>query len=288
MSLQKSKSAKAATVENSSNLIELGLSQQLNLIGTSADLFQVLKAQGLNQELSKTIEKGVKEYLDTQLSMDRLVADALTPLVRFESQLPLARKAVALIGPKGAGKTLTIAKLAARMQMAYEIKIGLISLAGQDSDNCALSTYASLLKIPCRTLDSNKSAVNELGSALKAFQDFDLILVDTMGCDAEDIDRLVWLKNLFGLFEEIEPMLVLPAPSMLSELENCAKAFERLSYERVVISKLDETGFVGPVINTVVQFGKSVSFLCLGERVPDDVEPGSARRLASLLSRTLH
>ncbi|MFM1847434.1 MAG: hypothetical protein RL417_908, partial [Pseudomonadota bacterium] len=47
----------------------------------------------------------------------------------------------------------------------------------------------------------------------------------------------------------------------------------------------DESGYIGPVVNTLIGLEKPVAFFTTGQRVPEDIEPASARRLAWMLRR---
>lgn len=271
------------------NLFDLSLNQGVSLPQDISNVKQILEAQGLNQEIARTLNRSITEFLDRDQSLDRLVANALEPIVSFDARMPLHRKAVALVGEPGSGKTTAIAKLASRLQAALEMRIGLIAVEGfGQASSRQLPTYAALLNIPCKVLDPNRSVIQEMSKAFRAFRDYDLVLIDTFDCPASDARRLEWLRQALGDFEEIEPILVLPAPATDKELTRAARSFERLGYERLIVSKLDQSGLIGPLVNTAVQFGKALAFLSTGARIPEDIEPATSRRLAWMLSRSLH
>ena len=83
-------------------------------------------------------------------------------------------------------------------------------------------------------------------------------------------------------------MLVLAAPSNDYDLSAAAAAFSKVRVDRVILSKLDESGFIGPVLNTVIALKRPLAFLTTGQHVPEDIEPASARRLGWMLTRKMH
>ncbi len=95
---------------------------------------------------------------------------------------PPAARVTALVGPTGAGKTTTIAKLAAARRRAGEERVGLVMAdtyrigAGEQ-----LGTYARLLGLPMRIARDG----GELRDALREFADCDRVYVDTTGLSAD-------------------------------------------------------------------------------------------------------
>lgn len=227
------------------------------------------------------------------------IATAFRSSLSFDSALAPRRqgdpRVVALVGPTGVGKTTTLAKLAAQLRLAFDIKIGFISA---DSFRVGaahqLQTYATLLNVPCRTIcppgtqRTGAGMVERIDEALSEFRGLDLVLVDTAGVSARDRERLTLLQESLGSDEFIERMLVLQAPSNERDLMHCAEAFAPLQYSRLIVTKLDETRFAGPVLNLAHKLRLPLAFLCSGQRVPEDIEPASAKRLAWMATNGIH
>ena len=98
-----------------------------------ANLWRRLQRMGLPAELSKPLLERVAAVGDTRQAWRMLLAH-LSRAVQTPEQDPLdAGGVLALVGPAGAGKTTTLAKMAAR----YVLKYGAQSLALVSMDNCS-------------------------------------------------------------------------------------------------------------------------------------------------------
>ena len=55
--------------------------------------------------------------------------------------------------------------------------------------------------------------------------------------------------------------------------------------DRVIFTKVDETGTHGIILNILHRRKVALSYITNGQSVPDDIEPASVERLAELLLR---
>ena len=226
-----------------------------------------------------------------ELSGEDLLTEGLSQAFPFDCGLADGPRVLAFVGTTGVGKTTTIAKLAAKMRAGFNVKIGLISAdryrvgAGHH-----LQSYAQMMNVKCITLSGKKIEDEALAlrRALQEFRDMDLVFVDTAGCSPRELNRINALEESLNGIEGMEKILLLPAPSNECDLRMARRAFERLEPSRLILTKLDETGFIGPVLNIAHESGLPLAFFTAGQRVPEDIEPASARRLAWMLSRTMH
>ena len=261
-----------------------------NLINqTHTKLMQISQSQGLHINTAQQLFKNCLSLTNQKIDFREKLTYALDNILPIENRLPHKTKFVAMLGATGVGKTTTIAKLAARIKMAFDLRIALISAdyyrigAGYQ-----LQTYANLMKLPYRALDKRKDLNQELDKSLEYFSAYDLVLIDAAGFSPYRDSRLSELRDLFSSRPEIERMLVLPAPGNEYDLIQSIERFSSVGFERLVISKLDESGFIGPVLNALRTAGKPLAFFTTGQRVPEDIEPASHRRLAQILTRTMH
>ena len=254
-------------------------------------LKEILVRQGIDQRFAQEIVRGAEVDGRNALSADRYIANGLSKVMGFTSLLPENSRVVAMVGATGVGKTTTIAKLAARIRETFDLKIALISADSyRVGAGYHLQTYASLMNLPFRMVDgaSATSVATQLRRAVDSFRDYDLVLIDTAGCGPREKGRIEDLASDLSLIPESEKILVLPAPGNEMDLHAAATSFGEVGCNRIVLSKLDESGFLGPVMNTVLRLDLPVAFATTGQRVPEDIEPASARRLAWMLTRIMH
>ncbi len=92
---------------------------------------------------------------------------------------------IAVVGPTGAGKTTTIAKLAARWSMQHGSQdLALVSTdAYRVGAREQLMTYARILGAPMHAANSGK----ELARVLERLKSKKLILIDTAGMGPRDV-----------------------------------------------------------------------------------------------------
>jgi len=68
-----------------------------------------------------------------------------------------------------------------------------------------------------------------------------------------------------------------------ADLSRVVNSFEAFQPQRLIFTRLDETGSFGPILNESVRTGKPLSFFTAGQRIPEDLEAASRGRLADLI-----
>jgi flagellar biosynthesis protein FlhF len=160
------------------------------------------------------------------------------PLYALDAGRPLA-----LVGPPGAGKTVTVAKLATRATLKGQ-KVNLVTLditrAGAVQQ---LSTLAQVLGLETATADS----ADRLSVILGGFDPRTLTLIDTPGISPFDKGALDRLAGSIGA-ANAETVLVLPAGGDPREAAETALAFAALRPSRLIATRLDCTRRFGGLI----------------------------------------
>ena len=227
-------------------------------------------------------EQGGEENMaddKARLYMRRVISDFIpvAPPIQLD---PAKAQVAALVGPAGAGKTSTIAKLAAFAKQNLQQKVALITLdvfrAGAADQ---LQQHASDLQVPIHVCITSE----DLRSALKFYQDKALVLIDTPGLRQQDAARMEKLVSLLDDVQLAETHLVLPATSKPRDLADIAQRFERLRPTRLLFTRLDETCTHGPILSTLVRVKKPLSYLGTGQEIPQDLELATSRRVADLI-----
>jgi flagellar biosynthesis protein FlhF len=190
-------------------------------------------------------------------------------------------KVFIVVGPTGAGKTTTIAKLAAIFGVggsgSASPKVRIVTI---DNYRIAalrqIETYAEIMRIPVSCVES----AGEFKSFLAMAEGTGLILVDTIGRSPRDLAKLAEMKDVLdaaGARSEIH--LAVSATTKASDVEEILKTFEPFKYKAVILTKLDETLRVGNIISVLAASRKPISYIADGQSVPQDIEQASVLRL---------
>ena len=188
----------------------------------------------------------------------------------------------ALVGPTGAGKTTTVAKLAARAVVAHGTsKVGLIT-----ADNYRIGAheqlriYGRILNVPVQGV---KDAA-ELEGALADFADRRLVIIDTMGLGQRDSRVREQTEFLCGGGRRVERLLLLNAAAQGATLDDVTRAYGGPGLAGCILSKLDEAQMLGGALDVIARRGLKLHFVTNGQRVPEDLH---APNPAYLVDRAL-
>lgn len=183
----------------------------------------------------------------------------------------------ALVGSTGAGKTTTVAKLAAAWAQRHGPQsVGLISIDGyRIGAREQLAAFARMLDVPMRVARHP----DELKAALAAFRDRRLVLVDTAGVGQRDLRLREQAALVASQAGALQPLLVLPANADLASLDDTVRAHAPLRPAACIVTKIDETASLGPVLSAAMRASLPITRLCDGPRVPDDLHVAGPKRV---------
>jgi flagellar biosynthesis protein FlhF len=196
------------------------------------------------------------------------------------ASLPTGReRPVMFVGPPGAGKTLTCAKLAARLVMRGA-QPAVVTADGQRAGATAqLGAFTGVLGLTLAVAPTPAT----LGKALARRARAEAVLVDTAGCDPFDPPQAMALRALATL-AEAELVLVLPAGLDAAEAADLARAFAALGARHMVATRLDSARRLGAVLAAAEAGPLLLTEGGIGPDVADGLEPLSPARLAARLS----
>ena len=236
----------------------------------------LLRAAGIEGDFAKTVAKGkgripgspgeLRHYLRKRLATQFTAVSGL-----LETSGP---RLLACVGPTGAGKTTTLAKLAARAKLDLGVSVGVISL---DTHRVGASEqwkrYARLLGIPFHVATDRVSF-----ERAAAEMDCELLLVDTPGRSPSD-GKDSWLLPAClerVVDREVAVLAVLPAWLSARDAARVLDTYNAPAPVAVVLTKVDEASSVGGALQASALHTLPIAYLCRGPRVPDDIEDASA------------
>jgi flagellar biosynthesis protein FlhF len=217
----------------------------------------------------------------------RLDNPSLIPLALLVKHLPVLDQPAggslvsggitAVVGPTGAGKTTTIAKLAARWCMHHGSQdLALVSTDGyRIGAREQLMTYARILGAPMYAANSGM----ELARTLERLKSKKLVLIDTAGMGPRDARLTEQLAALQLGAARARVMLALPAQGEGHALEEIVQAFARLAPMACILTKVDEAASLGAVISTTLRHKLKIAYVCDGQRVPEDLHAAYQKRV---------
>jgi flagellar biosynthesis protein FlhF len=199
------------------------------------------------------------------------LAEALSPLAAGgEDAAPVEM----FVGPPGAGKTTTIAKIAAQERTRGGRAPILVSADGFRVGAVEqLRLYAAILSTPFVAARTPDEVVEAVRTSARP------VLLDTAGRSPSD-QASRELYHAMARRAGVRTHLVVAASSGREGLKAALGQFAEARPSRVVITKVDETGSLAPLLANLRDRGIPVSYLGTGQRVPDHLEVATGEVLA--------
>ena len=187
-------------------------------------------------------------------------------------------RVVALVGPTGAGKTTTAAKLAVHRAAYGHRRPGLLCL---DTFRAAaveqLGAYAEAAGLPMEVVygpDDVEDALWRLGPC-------DVVVVDTPGRTPGSDENVEWGAVLSRLSPD-EVHLVLPATFSRDAVEHLTNTYRPFGPTHLVLSKFDEAPDPASAALVALYSELRCRWVTTGQSVPGDLKPAQPHLLAAL------
>jgi len=187
---------------------------------------------------------------------------------------------IIVVGVNGTGKTTTIAKLAATYGVIQKRKVEMVTI---DSYRIAaieqLGKYAELMQIPFTVVNTREEFKNVIMNSKS-----EIIFVDTAGRSQKNNLGLAEMRNILdGAKTNLDIHLVLSATTKYRDAVDIITRFNQLMYNKVIITKLDETNTIGSVLS-IMNPEKKLSYFTNGQSVPDDIEIADKEKLFEMIA----
>ena len=232
-----------------------------------------LLSTGLDRDLAARVARAVPRgprRIAAAAAIEAALATELGGLVSGDE--PFAPVEL-FVGPPGAGKTTTIAKIAARERAQRGRRLSLLAADGFRVGAVEqLRLYADLIGSPFAVARTPAEIERSLAATASP------ILVDTAGRSIGDARALEVAERLSSL-PGVRTHVVLPAGSSIRQAARLLDAYG-VRARRVVLTRLDEGDSVAPLLKLIAERDLTLSYLGTGQRVPDDLERASGAALA--------
>ncbi|TFG90591.1 MAG: flagellar biosynthesis protein FlhF [Syntrophobacterales bacterium] len=234
------------------------------------------RAAGLVKEAKQRLPEQSDDYDSALMVVRDIIRQSIAPSYRNNGK----KKVVAFVGPTGAGKTTTLAKLAARHRFEEGLTVGIVTMDTYKVGAVAqLRKYSDILDIPIEIAPG----LTDLRKALEKFSDRDIVFVDTPGKSRRDGEHLLRLKESLAAGFPIETNLVLSTTASQEHLIDTAQRFGVTGYDSIIFTKLDESDSFGSIYNVIDHVSKPVSYVTDGQNVPRDISRITPEKLAEMV-----
>lgn len=205
----------------------------------------------------------------------RLAAAPLGEVLAF-APLPTERPLL-LVGPPGAGKTLTCAKLAARATMAGHTPLVVTADGTRAGAVEQLAAFTRLLRLTLAVA----AQPEVLAKSLQRREQGQPAFLDGFGCDPFDSEQAARLHRLIEA-ADATPVLVLPAGLDAEEAEEMARAFHLLGARHLIATRLDVARRLGGIL-AAASAGLALTEAGIGPQVARGLQPLTPDWLAARL-----
>lgn len=258
----------------------LAQTSQPNLAGlnkTQRQLVQRLRALGVSETYATSVAKRV----DAAKSINEAWVESLALLAHdipsADTDLVDQGGVFAFVGATGAGKTTTLAKLAAR----YVLKHGQGKVAVVTTDEARvgardqLQAIGRIIKVPVIAASRQRS----LKHILMELQDYELVLVDTAGLRTEAMltDHPVYQLSMLP---QVNMLMVIASNCQASQAKKLLAGLPNMTkLSGCILTKLDETAGLGEMIDLLSSEELLLAYTTHGQNIAQDLDVARSHKL---------
>jgi flagellar biosynthesis protein FlhF len=254
------------------------------LPSTMAPVYTWLVNCGVDESLAfRLLDEIPANDANGPLSVEALAAAVerrVAGILRVSAAPPtITRGTIAFVGPTGAGKSSTLAKLAVRAHLEGHAPCVVSLDAMSPAPATPLESISRIVGITheVATTPAEVRKALDRPTALK--------LIDTPGLGRTDEAGIAALAPLLHAARPSEVHFVMPATMKADDALATLAALGPLWVTRVTFTKLDEASTFGSILGVAAESALPVSYVSAGREVPDDLHPATAAELARRVLR---
>ncbi|MFH0971485.1 MAG: signal recognition particle receptor subunit alpha [Candidatus Micrarchaeota archaeon] len=254
------------------------------------ELQRVLISNDVNVKLVYDLTKSIEEKamhekkaqnLNLREHIVKIVYDELVAILGEKYEPKIQKQKILVLGLFGSGKTTSIAKLA-KFYQGKGLKVCVI--AGDVHRPAAVEQLQQLAEqVHCGFFSEAGKGADEIArDSQKLGSQYDILIFDSAGRSAFDLELASELKKINELFKPDEKYLVVSADLGQVAGKQAAQFNEAVGVTGVIVTKMDGSGKGGDALSAVKASNSRVAFITLGEK-PDALEVFDAKKFVARL-----
>jgi len=253
---------------------------QRALISSDVEIALVLK---LSKEIEEEAFKDLPSGINRKEHIIKITHDKLAQILGGKVDPPQKPARILLCGLFGAGKTTTAGKLA-KWYSKRGLKVGLIAAdVFRPAATEQLRTLAQRANVEFYGNESEKNAAKIVAQGVEKLKGCDLIICDSAGRSALDLELSKEMKAIDSVFAAKEKWLVIGA-DLGQVAKKQAEAFhEIVGVNGVIITRMDGSAKGGGALAAANSTGAKVYFIGIGEKMDDLQEFDATRYLSRIM-----
>lgn len=246
--------------------IKIRFEENVDIQNDYKEYFFKLKESGLKEKYIIEFIESLDEKICDEKDFYKKLYDYFKNYVK---KFDLDEKINIFIGTTGVGKTTTLAKIASKIVLEKDKRVGFLTL---DTYRIAavdqLRTYAEILNSPIEVAYDDLDVYD----AIKRLENRDFVFIDTAGRSHNNQQHMEELENFMNQIKDIKKnvFLVLSANQTNYDADKIIEKYSFLKDYNVIVTKIDETDKLGGILNILKE--SNISYITHGQNVPDDIE----------------
>lgn len=236
----------------------------------SEQLSHRLACLQLEEHISESLLQQFRDIPDIDRAWHLALAQLQSHLTPPRVDILADGGAYAFVGPSGAGKTASIAKLAAEYVLLHGAhNIALITTdAFRIGASEQLLRLGSILGVEVTVVERRSQGLSE---ALAGVARKRTVLIDSAGLGSNDEALSDQLADIRRQGERINSLLVIPANIQYASMQAAYQNYLVQPYAGCVITRLDESDSLGAAVSLAFETKLPLAYVASGHAIPEDL-----------------